>query len=442
MLEQAVYAGRNHTFSLAVACVVAALFASPARADDVVRVGLGSTIEEMIAGPNGGVWVTIDRGNRVVVGTATPGSRFVTAGLDDTILGSAVGPDGQAWFHMYGRRFARVDSAGRLTNVGPIPRPGAGAGDTLATGPDGTLWALTPGDRQIAHINAQGTTTFSASHVPKCDDSDSPILMSMRRAADGAMWLADTGCERLLRMTAAGTTEIAIPDGDPGAIAADASGGMWFTQERGGGHVDVNGTVKRFELPDWPVVGTAVAPDGSAWFASGRCTLARVAPDGAISSVSAPIPTRQIAFDPSGGLWLASRARLLHLAPGEAPGACDDRPPTVRISPGRDGGVVSLRALRQTGGLRIAVREPVAVDAFAFYFDDVGEGQAGIGRTVERVVTAKRGRTIRYRIPAARLARFERRLAEGRRPGLRLLVYVSDLEGNREVYTHIVRVTR
>ena len=69
--------------------------------------------------------------------------------------------------------------------------------------------------------------------MPACRDSDSPILMSMRRAADGAMWIADTGCERLLRMTAAGTTEIAIRDGDPGAIAADASGGMWFAQEPG-----------------------------------------------------------------------------------------------------------------------------------------------------------------------------------------------------------------
>ena len=54
MLEQAVYAGRNHAFSLAVA--VLALFAAPASAKPpapvgVGRLGLGSAFGELIGGP-------------------------------------------------------------------------------------------------------------------------------------------------------------------------------------------------------------------------------------------------------------------------------------------------------------------------------------------------------------------------------------------------------
>ena len=154
----------------------------------------------------------------------------------------------------------------------------------------------------------------------------------------------------------------------------------------------------------------------------------------------APIPAGRIAFDPTGGLWLASHARLVHLAPGATPGACDARPPSVRVTPGRSGGTVALRALRR--GLRIAVREPAAVRAFAFYYDERAEGAFDLGPTLTRVVPATRGGTVRYRIPTARLARFERRLTEGRRPQIVLFTFVTDAEGNTVLDEHTVRITR
>src|SRR6478736_4397264 len=57
VLKQAVYAGRNHTFSLAVA--LALVLSTPAHAADVVRVDLGESIDELVAGPDGGAWVGI-----------------------------------------------------------------------------------------------------------------------------------------------------------------------------------------------------------------------------------------------------------------------------------------------------------------------------------------------------------------------------------------------
>src|SRR3954451_5271381 len=114
MLEQAVYAGRNHIFSLAVALT---LFASaPARAADVTHVRLGSRIDALVAGPDGGAWVRVARPHDVALGRAFPDGRFVSARSDALKdLGSALGPDGQAWFSAGVRTFARMDTAGRVT---------------------------------------------------------------------------------------------------------------------------------------------------------------------------------------------------------------------------------------------------------------------------------------------------------------------------------------
>jgi hypothetical protein len=57
MLEQAVYAGRNHAVSLAAAVASVAglgLFAPAARAGGVTRVALGSSIEVLVMGADGG----------------------------------------------------------------------------------------------------------------------------------------------------------------------------------------------------------------------------------------------------------------------------------------------------------------------------------------------------------------------------------------------------
>src|SRR4051794_7694045 len=57
MLEQAVYAGRNHTSSLAVALTL--LASAPAQAADVVRLPLGEQIRELVVAPTGGAWIGI-----------------------------------------------------------------------------------------------------------------------------------------------------------------------------------------------------------------------------------------------------------------------------------------------------------------------------------------------------------------------------------------------
>src|SRR4051812_41563428 len=112
MLEQAVYAGRNHAFSLAA--VLALTFSAPAHAADVAHVRLGSTIKALVAAPDGGAWVRVERAHDGALGRAFADGRFATARVDDLLLGAgAVGPDGQAWFTSGLREFTRVDAGGR-----------------------------------------------------------------------------------------------------------------------------------------------------------------------------------------------------------------------------------------------------------------------------------------------------------------------------------------
>ena len=423
--------------TIAAACTALALFAAPAHASDVARVKLGSTIEHLITGTDGGAWVEIDRPTGDAIGRALPGGGFRTAGLEDGPIASALGPDGQAWFRTDEREYVRSDGAGNLTTVGPLP-DGPRLGRPIATGPDGTLWNLTPTGDRFAHVTPLGTVSYNASRVPACAPPDEPILIRMERAADGAMWIIDWGCERLLRVTATEAQVIEGFDEDPDAIAADATGGMWFSTDSpsaGVGHVDAAGTVTRFKLDDYAASDVAVAPDGSAWFALEACRLARVTMAGDVTMAPAPIPARELGFDPAGGLWLASNARLVHVAPGESFGPCDNRAATVRVSPSR---AVSVKALRR--GLRIVVREPAALEVSGFPVDDAGGDPWAAAPFVSRVMP--RAGALRYRVPAAHLRRFARRLAEGKRPEFGLLIAVTDAEGNRNVVQRRVRVTR
>src|SRR5689334_13873802 len=170
MFEQAVYAGRNHAFSLAVALTL--LASAPAQAADVTHVALGSSIDALVAGPDGGAWVRIVRPHRVALGRAFADGRFVTARSDALPgLGSALGPDGAAWFPSGITTYARMDGAG---SVSAVAVEGPALDFILAIGPDATLWAPATSDGKIAHITPQGTATFTPTHYPKCGQRADP----------------------------------------------------------------------------------------------------------------------------------------------------------------------------------------------------------------------------------------------------------------------------
>ena len=101
-------------------------------------------------------------------------------------------------------------------------------------------------------------------------------------------------------------------------------------------------------------------------------------------------------------------------------GSCDDTPPAIKLSPSlRDS--VRLSALRR--GVRITVREPAVIGASADYGNDDHDSRG-------RIVRAKAGGTLTFRLPRGQLRLYERELAAGRKPELSLYVEAYDREGN------------
>jgi streptogramin lyase len=374
--------------SAAVAAAALLICAAEAQA---ARLPLGSTITEFVAAPDGSAWVAYSpaRG-RDRVGRFAPGGTLRSAATG-TLLDGQLGLDGHAWFRTRDRRLVRVDPELRRTRT-VLPRRLIGP---FAIGPDAQLW--TPSyDGRMARIDARGAVSYSPAPLPACAGESE--LHELVRAADGAMWANDFGCDRLLRITPQGTQEIRTRVTSFASLTADASGGVWFARPDGGEvvHVDVAGTLRTVSPALGEVSDIAAAPDGTAWLAHGGCRLSRVDPSGAVTAVAAPLVTHRIAVDASGRPLLAGVTRVSRLT--AAP--CDDTGPAVRIRR------IARDRFRITAGERAAL----TVDALSF--DPT---------TLESVShRARRGtRTLRYRVPASR-----------RFPRLRLTVRATDADGN------------
>jgi streptogramin lyase len=410
---------------------------SPAQAQDVARVELGSTIDQLIAGPDGGAWVTARPGDGTMIGHASADGRYTTQPVHESLGTGAIGPDGSAWFPTGQRRLVRAAPDGTVSRVAITKR----IRGPLASGPDGTLWS--PLDDRLARVTTQGAvTTTELEHRDECAGLGG--FSGIERASDGAVWIAENGCEQLLRIGSAATTVMSVPGTDLVALAADAGGGMWFTGDgKEIGHVSASGAVTRHTLPRREPAGdVAVGPDGSAWVATGTCELARITPAGEVTTVRAPVPATLIAFAPDGRQWLASRNRIVRVVPGAPPGACDDRPPRLRVTPA--GGRISVGALRRSR-LGVAVREPALLFGVAnFAGESADGGTEGFesGQFDRRVIRGRRGGSARLRVAASDLRRLERAVAAGRRWTVRVEVVGFDAEGNPGTVSRPLRVTR
>ena len=186
------------------------------------------------------------------------------------------------------------------------------------------------------------------------------------------------------------------------------------------GHVDAAGKVTQFELRCHPAHRTSPwHRTGAPGSATGTCMLARVTAGGEVTTAPTPIPARRIGIDPAGGMWLASRARLVRTTTAELSGAgCDATPPRVRIRPAL-GGSIPLAELRK--GLKVELAEAARVSLTARY------GQRAPRRLEQTFSSA---RTFTYRIPKLWLSRIESLVAARQRPRLTLFVDAVDSEGN------------
>ena len=222
--------------SLAVALATSAMFAPPARADDVAQRPAGQRIESLVAGPDGGAWVRDQaRATSYAIGRAGAdgGVPHDRGRARRSTAPRRSGPDGQAWFDERLRRLVRVD-ADRHRHPASRPFDDFARGDRrpARTARCGRRPRDDAADRARDAAGRRRPRPLRVADVP-----DRAVLHGRsQRAADGAMWIADIGCgagaaRRAGRRRA--ERSISASRSHRHALAADPTGGMWFTRALG-----------------------------------------------------------------------------------------------------------------------------------------------------------------------------------------------------------------
>jgi streptogramin lyase len=320
-------------------------------------IGLVSTVNGIVAGPDGALWFAGVPGeigrlttSGVVTEFAVPdgpspdGSPAWTGGTVVTPTSITVGPDGALWFTgpMDGQTDGGSWLAGRITTAGAVteyPISNFSINSPIVTGPDGNLWVGGNGT-SLARITPSGIiTTFS---LP---DNSNPIA-GLTPGPGGNVWFTvseEVGGSLVGQKPAIGeitpgglTTLFPIPQGttldpsrgvnvNPTAIATARDGTMWFVDNAGIGRITTHGKLDQFPLttPGATAEYIATGPGDTMWFAQqlgalgfapGGWSIGRITAHGSITSY--PLPTNvtsisDIAEAPDGDLWIIANGNVI-----------------------------------------------------------------------------------------------------------------------------------
>ena len=322
-LLQALKAGRWRGCRFALATILAyfaswsVALAASAAIEEFPIGGGESDPADVVVGPDGKVWFTEFNGNRISSLDPDTGAvdRFdigVRYGSPGAIT---VGADGNLWFteEAY-EALGRLDpDTGEISEWGPVK--GSASFSGITSGPDGNIWFTEyrgnqivrseyvseerldwtkfpiPTERSRPYDIAVGVddnlwfTEVGARQLGKVSPADGQIqeypLRRARRptgiatAPDGAIWIAATRSDRLIRLypdRPRVQRRFPVPKGSgPSSLVVAADGLVWFTEQARGRIGRLNprtGRVKEFRTrsrdtePDGIAIG-----EGSVWFA-------------------------------------------------------------------------------------------------------------------------------------------------------------------------------
>ncbi|HEX9406965.1 MAG TPA: SMP-30/gluconolactonase/LRE family protein [Thermoanaerobaculia bacterium] len=222
-------------------------------------------------------WMAIDESEQPFGARlpAIPGGEVTPAGVNPTLLLSSdvpvvIGRDGALYYSEFGHderlRIMRFTRSGVRTVRAIIPLLRWVNG--LAAGPDGSLYYTE--DKAVRRIDEQGVVSTLAKNiaVPNCaripgtEAGTEPYMRGLAVSADGAVFVAASGCGAVLEITPRGeisTVLRSVPPWSPTAVAVSPSG-LYVLEYLHTATEDRRAWVPRVRklLPNGSVVGIAV----------------------------------------------------------------------------------------------------------------------------------------------------------------------------------------
>jgi streptogramin lyase len=321
----------TQTVVTAVLLILCAAVPAWALSVRTIQLGSYSSPTQIIAGPNGALWVT-GGGSVWRVTTAGVAQQIalppIPGGIHDP-TGIVSGPDGNIWFADSppdGNNLGRVTPSGAAQefsfgDVSPAEATGdpGNAGADVAVGSDSQLWFMA---RQfqvstgqytasIAHANTAGVLVGMVA-IP-----GNPRLVALARGPDGNIWFTQAGPAGVDRITPAGALTQILTPFSPGerlaGLAAGPDGRVWVLDDGPSGsqsgrlaRIAPDGAVSWSSIPgeSQPLDSIARGSDGNMWITAGGGLL-RASPAGAFASFLLPLglEAKRITTGPDGNLW-------------------------------------------------------------------------------------------------------------------------------------------
>jgi virginiamycin B lyase len=287
-----------------------------------INVGTGVYVAWLVAGPDGNLWFSGWKANRIFAARVTGDGAVQTFGLPSgSLIGGvpsiAAGHDGNLWL-------ATGDTLTRVTPTGqtlPI-KLGGEAANALAVAPDGAIWFSSWSDL----IRRAPSGQLSAFPDPFATATDCDPLLTvgpattLAIATDGTVWTPypEGALDRFTSGPAAPppVRPVLPARGSfkaPDSLVRGVDGDAWIATPRGVIRVDATG--RRTVFHPWHGrrhVSLAPAADGGVWLSAGP-GLSRLSPAGRVRSYSRRLPRHadinELAPGRRGSVWYVDVGR-------------------------------------------------------------------------------------------------------------------------------------
>ena len=277
----------------ALLVAVAPAVAAPAVAGEfpLPAGNLVGTDNEIVAGPDGNMWVTTDANNVVRI---TPDGTMTPFPLGADAYGITVGPDGNLWASQE-IGVVKIDPA---TGAAVSTAIACGGCRGITSGPDGRIWIV--GTNALISVNPANTADQDANAITTANPK------GMTTASDGLLWFADGDKVRSATAAAAPVLTDYTVGGGVQDVGAGPGGQVAYANAGNNevGLITPGGTPQRIPVGTSDPFGVAFGADGAFWIArSSTDDLVRLATDGSFSMLpgfsNAPnVGPRKIAAGP------------------------------------------------------------------------------------------------------------------------------------------------